>query len=304
LPAGTNDLAAIMTKPHVLFENRERGGNFGKVEVVSLDDRTGARAVTPLTCARVAMVGATGVCLTAHKGAILTTYEGEIFDSDFDVVHKFALPGIPSRVRLSPDGKYAAMTSFVTGDSYAQAGFSTRTQFVDTTTGSVLSNLEGFKVSDDGHEVTAVSANYWGVTFEADSDHFYATVGIGTSIQMIEGSVRAQTAHTVRDDVECPALSPDQTRIAYKLRVGGGFSGVRWRLHVVDLQSGHDVALAETRNVDDQATWLDNDTVLYAVPRDPSDPTGSTDTYAVPADGTGAPRKFVPGAWSPSPSVG
>ena len=68
MPAGANDLASIMAKPHVLFENRERGGNFGKVEVVSLDDRGGARAVTPLTCARVAMAGATGVCLTTHKG--------------------------------------------------------------------------------------------------------------------------------------------------------------------------------------------------------------------------------------------
>ena len=146
------------------------------------------------------------------RGPILTTYEGEIFDSGFNVVHKFPLPGTPSRVRLSPDGKIAATTSFVTGDSYAQAGFSTRTLFVDTTTGTGLSNLEGFKVTDGDHEVTAVSANYWGVTFEADSDHFYATLGIGTSIQMIEGSVRARTAHTVHDDVECPGLSPDQTR--------------------------------------------------------------------------------------------
>ena len=69
------------------------------------------------------------------------------------------------------------------------------------------------------------------------------------------------------------------------------------------MRTGRDVALAETRDVDDQATWLDNDTVLYAIPRDPTDPNAATDTYAVPADGSGAPTKFVPGVWSPSPSV-
>jgi hypothetical protein len=57
--------------------------------------------------------------------------------------------------------------------------------------------------------------------------------------------------------------------------------------------------MAETRNVDDQVEWLDNSTVLYGVPR-ASPGSGATDTYAVPADGSGAPKLFIPGAWSPS----
>jgi hypothetical protein len=59
---------------------------------------------------------------------------------------------------------------------------------------------------------------------------------------------------------------------------------------VLDLATLQDHPLAETRSVDDQAEWLDNDTVLYAV---------GSDTWAVPADGRGAPRLFAAGADSP-----
>jgi hypothetical protein len=39
--------------------------------------------------------------------------------------------------------------------------------------------------------------------------------------------------------------------------------------------------------------------VLYGVPR-ASSGSGTTDTYAVPADGSGAPTLFIRGAWSPA----
>ncbi|MDQ1462527.1 MAG: hypothetical protein QOI08_4011, partial [Actinomycetota bacterium] len=196
-------------------------------------------------------------------------------------------------------GHWAAMTVFVNGDNYSQAGFSTRTSFVDTTTGKAVANLEQFHVTDGTSTVTALNRNYWGVTFAADSDHFYATLGRATKIQLITGSVSTKSAHTIRSGVECPALSPDQTRIAYKSRVGGTLTAVKWRLHVVKLNTGVDVALAETRSVDDQVEWLDNKTVLYSVSRSAS---GSAikDTYSVPADGTGQPVVFVKGAWSPA----
>jgi hypothetical protein len=97
----------------------------------------------------------------------------------------------------------------------------------------------------------------------------------------------------LRDGVECPSLSPDGTRIAFKARVpgSGGLGGARWRLSVLSLDTLVDHPLAETRSVDDQAEWLDNGTVLYSV---------ESDTYAVPADGSGAPRLFAHRADSPA----
>ena len=59
---------------------------------------------------------------------------------------------------------------------------------------------------------------------------------------------------------------------------------------VVSLDTLVDNPLAETRNVDDQAEWPDNGTVLYSV---------ESDTYAVPADGSGMPRLFAHRADSP-----
>lgn len=291
-------LSDLMSAPHLLFENTDLGHAYGSVEAVPLSSPQGRRAITPLTCDRVATTKNIGVCLIIDRG-ILTTYKGEIFDKSFTVLHTFSLPGLPSRARLSPDGHWAAMTVFVSGDNYSSATFSTRTSFIDTSTGKNLGNLEQFHVTDNGNTVTAVNRNYWGVTFEADSDHFYATLGIGTNIKLIHGSISSQSAQTVKSGIECPSLSPDQTRIAYKSRVGGTLTAVKWRLHVVNLHTGADIALAETRSVDDQVEWLDTNTVLYSILRSPTG-TAIKDTYSVPADGSGQPSIYVKGAWSPA----
>jgi hypothetical protein len=300
LPSGPATLSSIMREPHVLFRNTDLGPDYGRVEVVPLSDPSGPRAVTPLMCDRVAMAGDLGVCGTTKVGAF-TSYEAEIFDPNFNVTRESPLLGPPNRARVSPNGKWTSITAFVHGDSYASTSFSTRATFIDTATGKSIGNLEQFHVTDNGHAVKAISRNYWGVTFAADSDHFYATEAVGSDIHLIEGQVSTREAHTIADDVECPALSPDQTRIAYKKRSGGGLTAVRWRLHVLDLRTGVDHALAETRSVDDQVEWLDNQTVLYSIPR--PDSGAISDTWAVPADGSGTPRVFISGASSPSVST-
>ena len=296
----TAKLADYMSAPHVVFRSTDLGQAYGHAVVTPLSDTSDIRAVTALSCDRVDMTGDIGICLHTNQG-VLTTYEGEIFDAHFHVLHTFPLPGLPSRARVSPDGHWVAMTTFVKGDSYAGTNFSTRTQFVDTATGKIaVTNLEQFAVTNNGAPVSAISRNYWGVTFTADSNHFYATLDVNYSdIHLIYGDLATRTAKTIAPDVECPSLSPDQTRIAYKKRVGGTLSAVKWRLHVLTLATGKDVELAETHSVDDQVEWLNNSTVLYALPRSLS---GSVayDTYEVPADGTGQASKYLKGAQSPS----
>jgi hypothetical protein len=298
LPAGQAALDDVMAQPHVAFRNTSLGANYGKVEVVPLNDVSGPRAVTSLSCDRVAIARGAGLCLVSHQG-IPTTYEAQGFDASFHITYHFALPGLPSRARLSPDGHYAAMTVFVRGDSYAGTNFSTRTMFVDTTTGRRLGNLEQFAVTDNGKPVRAQSRNYWGVTFADDSNTFYATLAIGDDIHLIKGDLALRTAHTIANGVECPSLSPDQTHIAYKLRVSGQFSALGWRLHVLDLRTGRDVALAETRSVDDQVEWLNDHTVLYSLPHARAG-SAQQDTWELPSDGSGAPKLFLSGSWSPA----
>ena len=72
---------------------------------------------------------------------------------------------------------------------------------------------------------------------------------------------------------------------------------VTWRLSVLRLDTLEDWPLAETRSVDDQVAWLDETTVLYALPAAAAG-TAATDTWAVPADGSGSPRLVMPNAYS------
>jgi hypothetical protein len=60
---------------------------------------------------------------------------------------------------------------------------------------------------------------------------------------------------------------------------------------VLDLATGKDTPLAETRPIDDQAEWLDEERVLYR--------TGE-ETWVVPADGGGRPERFLAAADSPA----
>jgi hypothetical protein len=92
--------------------------------------------------------------------------------------------------------------------------------------------------------------------------------------------------------VECPSLAPDETRIAFKKMI----SRANWRLTVLNLKTFEEIPLAETKSVDDQAEWLDNGHVLYAM----SDPTPWMSIMVVSADGSGETNVFAKGAKSPA----
>ena len=239
-----------------------------------------------------------------------------IFDSRFRTLHTVELPGLASRTRLSSDGRYAATTTFVHGDSYADAGFSTRTSIIDMKTGSVIVDLEKLAVTKDGESFQSVDFNYWGVTFVKNSQRFYATLGTAGETYLVEGNVGAGTARVLRTGVECPSLSPDGTRLAFKKRNPG--TVVTWGISVLDLATLKDHPLAETRNVDDQVEWLDDQTVIYGLPQDAGEVNAvadaspgtpvlggqasiETNTWAVRADGRGTPKELISGAWSTIP---
>ena len=150
----------------------------------------------------------------------------------------------------------------------------------------------------DGRPLEAIDRNYWGVTFADDDDTFYATVASGGKTWLVKGSVAKQTMTSVRTDAECPSLSPDGTKIAYKKRLGNATPGV-WKLAVMDLAGGEEKVLPESRSVDDQVEWLDDDRLLYAMSRPGTEATTS-DVWVLPADGSGQPEVFIPQASSPA----
>jgi hypothetical protein len=293
-------LGALGHQPQLVFLSTAVGDSYGKVSVASLDAPDGPRSATSLQCDRVYFAAGEGLCLGFNNvGGFLSSYSAYSFDDAYQPRHTFSQAGVPSRVRISPDGRHGAMTLFITGDSYAGGGFSTRTTIVDMATGATLGDLEEFAVWRDGVRFQAPDFNFWGVTFARDGNRFYATLGSGGKTYLVEADLSARTAHVLREGVECPSLSPDGTRLAFKMQVGGG-GRISWRLHVLDLATLIDMPLAETRNIDDQVEWLDDDHILYAYADDGPPRSTATNIWMLPVDGSLPPQIVVPQAYSPA----
>jgi hypothetical protein len=270
-------------------------GGDGSIGLAPLADRSASRFEEHLRCDRVHMAGGRGLCL-ATRGRFPVEYVAQIFDQSLTVVGELPLAGTPSRTQVSPGGRFAAATVFVTGHSYADGNFSTQTSIADLVNGTwLVEDLEAFEVRRAGRTIQAVDLNFWGVTFVSDETTFYATLGTAGRAHLVRGNIETRVMDVIADDVECPSLSPDNTRVAFKHRTGGGFGPMVWQIHVLNLQTGVRHATAETRNVDDQAQWLDDDHILYAL----SGPRPAVmDTWVVPADGSGSPSLFLPSSYS------
>jgi hypothetical protein len=130
------------------------------------------------------------------------------------------------------------------------------------------------------------------VTFAGDDRHFYATLATGGHTYLVYGDMARRQMETIHENVECPSLSPDGIRIAFKKLVG---DNGHWRLTVLDLRTMRETPLADQRSIDDQVEWLDDNHVLYSDGRD---------VWSVQANGGGTPQRVLTHAASPSVSWG
>ncbi|MEV6718572.1 hypothetical protein AB0M48_41770 [Lentzea sp. NPDC051208] len=253
----------------------------------------GSRTPTEQVCQRFYVAGGTSVCLKLSGPG--PTYSAEV-SRDGKPVRTIPLPGIPSRAKVSQSGNVVSWTSFVTGDSYSvPGGFSTRTGFHDLRTGETVESLEHFAATVEGAPHTASDINYWGLTVASDDRTFYATLASGGFTWLVKGDLTAKSVTTLRRDAECPSLSPDGTKVAYKKRIGRLGP---WDLAVLDLATNTETRLPGTAGIDDQATWLTTGELAFAaVPKDAKLPA----VHVVPADGSQPARVLISDATSPSP---
>jgi hypothetical protein len=294
-------LADVVAKPHVVFLHSPGGDQYRRVAVAPLEGQEPPRFLTPLQCQRLYVAAAQGLCLgNNYTSGIVSAYNAYTFDTSFQPGRTLQVAGIPSRVRVAPDGSFGSATAFVSGHSYADGGFSTQTTIIDVGTGASVGDLETFTVLRDGAKMESPDFNFWGVTFTRDSNRFYATLGSGGKTYLVEGDVAARQVRVLRENVECPSLSPDGTRLIFKKRVGTDTSRL-WQLHLMDLTTMHDWPMpGETHSVDDQVEWFDDNRVLYALPDEGPPATIATNIWIAPVDGSDPPRIFLRQASSPA----
>lgn len=270
----------------LLLLDRDRVHNkaWGRLVIVS----HGHRRLGALTCQRVAFAGGSGICLAESRTFPAPGYEARFFDARQRVTGKVGLRGVPSRARVSPGGRYAASTTFVSGDGYTTPGaFSTRTAIYDVRAGRSLGELESYKITKDGKPFKHTDFNFWGVTFVGDGGTFYVTLATGNDHYLVRGNLKDKTGKIVRSGVECPSLSPDGRKIGFKARIGDPF---QWRFHVLDLASGKETALPGEHSVDDQIAWLDDTHVAFG---------DGEEVMAQTADGSAPPKLYIKSATNP-----
>ena len=293
--AGPNELAAIQDQPHLIFLHQENAP-YGQVTVAGPGPAFSQSAQTSLLCDRIHYAAGNGICLRYDPSVSDSLAPPRVwvtlFGPDFEPRQRFPVDGVLSRARVSPDGKYAAFTVFVTGHSYEDVNMSTATVLLDAATGASVGNLEEFETWKDGRLYQAPEFNFWGVTFARDSNRFYATLRNGNTTYLVQGDIAARKLLVLHEGVECPSLSPDETRIAFKKRKGNG-----WQLTVMDLATMKEIELAEKEGIDDQVEWLDDQNILYQKPD--FDPPKWVSVFVVAADGSGKPEIFMPNATSP-----
>jgi hypothetical protein len=300
-PASPEALASVMARPHVVYLYSPTGDHYRRVAVAPLD-APDKQLLTPLQCQRLYATADEGLCLgNNYVSGITSSYNAYTFDPAFEPGFTFQQAGIPSRVRVAPGGELGSMTLFVAGHSYADGAFSTATTLVDLASGATLANLEQFTViGRDNTPMQAPDFNFWGVTFARDGNRFYATLGSGGKTYLVEGDVAARRMTLLREGVECPSLSPDGTRLAFKQLVSSTTTRT-WRLAVLDLATLEDRRLtSEIRNVDDQIEWLDDNHLLYALPDEGPPATLATHVWVTSVDGSEQPRILLRFASSPA----
>ena len=305
--SGGADLTTMLAQPHYVFVDQSVANRDEIGVVPASNPQADHKFLSTQRCDRVSARSSLIVCLrTVPSGK---ASEGTVFDVKPDgtlaIVRTFPLTGVPSRATISPDLKNTAATVFEPGpvkggEEYSDVGgFTTRTSIHSVVPGGkdYLDLAKDFVVVKDGRTFKPKEMNVWGVTFSpTDPDRFYVTVESGGGHWLSEGSFRTGQIVLGHPNVECPSISPDGKRIGYKFPLGDG----TWRLHVLNLQTHEDRALDETRNIDDQIQWINDQTIMYQFRTVQPGADSKTDVWSIDIQPGSQPGMLISNANSPS----
>lgn len=290
-PAGTG----VFEAGDLVFVSRVPGDDYGTLGAIGSD---GARRSYDLECARAYASGGVLLCLESAGMFVPagTAKLRSVSDETFPEIWQRP-SGLPSRARVTPDGSQLAFTGFVAGHSYLQIGeFSTET-IVGTPTSRGI-RAEHLGVTSDEPRFEAIDGNWWGVSFEPGAGSALLTYGTGPSIEIMRADLATQTVAPLGIEGGCPSVSPSGRYVVVKRPDPRIDAPLALILH--DLETGEEQLVNETRFVDDQVEWLDDDTILYALPRDNELIQPVFDIWALDIGADATPTLLVPYADSPA----
>ena len=279
-----------VTPPFVIFRALAPRNAYGHIAVLGLSPDA-QPYISRLQCSRVHYAGGRGLCAKQESNNADLVNVAYVFDRTLERGRRLELDGIPTRLRVAPNGRLGAITTYAEEESAAGERLSTRTRIVDMRTGRPLADLRDFRIENLNLPPIRGPVDFASVAFERDGDRFFATLSTDTERYLVAGSVSERRLSTIRTGVASEALSPDGRRLAVKrLLPERGF----WQLAVIDLATWQEHDLSQgPRSVDDQVEWLDADHVVY------HDVDGeSTALWMLSIDGISAPRVLVKDAYS------
>jgi hypothetical protein len=287
----------IRTAPHLFFQSSSA---YGRIGVVRLANPSEQWILDTLECERSHVGRNGGLCLVLNRESVQPRAFAYFLDARFQPLGRLDLAGLPIRARVSPDGRFAAATVFVTGENYASEDFTTRTTLFDLSTRQGIVDLEQFTVEREGKPIREIDFNFWGVTFRRDGNRFLATLGTGGKRFLVEGDIVRRHFRVVADDVECPSLSPDERHVVFK-RQRSRASG--WQLWAMNLETRESWAITEDQqDIDDQVEWLDDSRVLYGMVLGSGLPEQALSLWTSRIDPAAGKNRefFLRSAWSPA----
>jgi hypothetical protein len=287
------DASQVLASPFVMFRTLAPAERSGRVAMVPALTPETTRVFTKLSCARVHYAGGAGICLVEEPQGNQVVHAAYFFDRTLTHGKRLILAGVPTRARISPDGRRAAITVY--GEEEMPGGgerLATNTVLVDLSNGSVFARLREFALEGPGQPAADAALDYSSVAFGTDTDRFFATLSTTSNWYIVSGSLGARRLTIVAEGLASEALSPDGARLAVKRRVGErGF----WQAMVFDVATKAVEPLRHARSIDDQIEWLDRDHIAYhdATER-------GTGIWALAIDGRSEPRLLIPDAYSPA----
>ena len=157
----------------------------------------------------------------------------------------------------------------------------------------MIADLRELTIDPAGAPDISGPLDFSSVAFARDSNRFFATMSTTSERYIVAGVIDQRRLTVLASGLANEALSPDETRLIVKKRVGDrGY----WQLLVFDLATTNSVPLNQGgRSVDDQVEWLDETHVVY---HDATDQ--GTNLWMLATDGVSAPRLLIRDAYSPS----